>query len=138
MDKAIIGFMNCSEKAQVSFEYLVISGFLIFAAIVFFVYSMFSVNYSLTNEKARQSANLIAGYANSLYASGEGSSITVEVSLPDNSGISFFGKSVIINYGEGYAYAYANVDFTPTDLGQRRGNRVLKMDFVDGNVRVSE
>lgn len=125
-------------KGQVSFEYLIISGFLIFTAIVFFAYSMISINNSLTSDKAQQSANLIASYANSLYASGEGSSVIIEVFLPENSNLSFFGKSVIVNYGNGNAYGFANVDFTPLDLGKKRGTRVLKMTFVDGNIAVTE
>lgn len=126
------------ESGQVSFEYLVISGFLIFVAAVFFVYSMFSINNSLTSDKAQHSADLIASYANSLYSSGEGSSIIVEVSLPENSNISFFGKNVVISYDNGNAYGYAIVDFTPVNLGVRQGNRVLKMTFIDGNIQVSE
>ncbi|MEM4630772.1 MAG: hypothetical protein QXU92_04150 [Candidatus Diapherotrites archaeon] len=126
------------ESGQVSFEYLVISGFLIFVAAVFFVYSMFSINNNLTSDKAKHSANLIASYANSLYSSGEGSSIVIEVILPENSALSFFGKNVIINYGNGNAYGYSVVNFTPVNLGTKQGNRVLKMTFIDGNILVTE
>ncbi|MEM4257392.1 MAG: hypothetical protein QXD98_03465 [Candidatus Diapherotrites archaeon] len=126
------------ESGQVSFEYLVISGFLIFVAAVFFVYSMFSINNNLTSDKAKQSANLIASYANSLYSSGEGSSIVIEVTLPENSTLSFLGKNVIIDYGNGNVYGYSVVDFTPVNLGTKQGNRVLKMTFIDGNILVTE
>jgi hypothetical protein len=135
--------LQSTRKAQVGAEYLIISGFLLFAVIIFFAYSMSSYNDSMSNSTAKNVVDSLAGTASKLSGLGNGSSLTVDLEFPEGiQSFSVSGKAIqmFLNVGSGVKeyYAESRLDLNSASLTLNSGFHKVKAVLNNGKVNFSE
>jgi len=131
------------SKGQVGTEYLIISGFLLFAALIFFAYSITSYNDLASQSKARNVVDSLANTASQLSGMGNNSSLAVNLDFPE--GISSFqvsGRTVrlFLNNGNGLLeyYADASIDLNSIALDKNSGPHIVKAGVKDNKVNFTD
>lgn len=132
-----------NRKAQVGAEYLIISGFLLFAILVFFAYSLSSYNEAASQSSAKGVVDSLANTASQLSGMGDKSSLTVDLEFPDGiSGFQVSGRAVrlFVQAGSGVKeyYAESSVDLNSISLGTGPGFHHVKVSVNNGKVDFTE
>ena len=130
------------QRAQVAFEYLVITGFLLLIAAILFGFSLFSFNENSRVAQAQEAVNRISANADLVASLGEGSRVYFEITVPNGTdSLELFNKTVAMRMDAGGGFsdiiAYAKPNLTPVSLNTGAGRYTLSAYFIDGNVAVS-
>ncbi len=129
-------------RAQVSVEYLILTGFLMLIVAIGGAFSAIQFNESAEFTKAETAVIEIVNNANWVASLGEGSRVFFEVEMPSNAQEFVLNNKQVrikINTAAGNSdvIKYAKPDLTPVTLDPSRGRRTYSAVFEDGNVTVS-
>ena len=121
-----------SPKGQVGVEYLVISGFLLFAVLVFFAFSISTYNESASFTKAKNLVDSLANTASQLSGLGNNSSLTLDLDFPDSiQSFEVSGKTLrlFLNSSTGLReyYAESKLDLNSVNLPLTPGMHRVKV-----------
>ncbi|MDO8647380.1 MAG: hypothetical protein Q7R70_03120 [Candidatus Diapherotrites archaeon] len=127
------------KKAQVAAEYLIISGFLLLAVIVFFIYSISSYNDSVSFTKAKNVVDSLSNTASQLSGLGNGSSLVVDLEFPENiQSFQVSGKTfrLFLTTGSGTQeyYAESRLDLNSAVLPLTSGFHSIKVSRLNNKV----
>ena len=131
------------SKGQVGTEYLIISGFLLFAALVFFAYSITSYNDAASQSKSKNVVDSLANTASQLSGMGNNSSLTVDLDFPEEiSSFQVSGRTVRLFVASGSGqkeyYAEASIDLNSIVLDMNSGYHKVKATLKGNKVNFTE
>ena len=130
-------------RAQAGVEYLMISGFLLVAVVVFFVYSITSYNDAADFSKAKNVVGSLANTASQLSGLGDNSSLTIDLEFPEKiQSFKVSGKtiSLFLNQPSGLRefYAEPRLDLNSVNLPLGSGFHKVKAGLSKGLVDFTE
>ena len=131
-------------KGQVALEYLLITGFLLLAAGLIFIYSIITLDQSLNISKADTALSKIAATVEAVSANGPGNKIFVNAQLPNeisSNQITVSNKTISMTIptisGQNERYITTNAQLTPTTITTNGSFITIKAESVDENVELS-
>ena len=137
--------MNTEKEGQISAEYLIVVGFIIFILIGILVTSLFYSNLISNNIKISQVgnfANKIISSAEKVFYSGEPSLATITVYLPSGvQGISISGKEIVLNVSTTNGInriSYSSKVPINGVITKTEGVKKIKIVAFAGNVSINE
>ena len=127
-------------RGQASFEYLIITGFMLLVAGIIFGFSLFSFNENSRMAQAQEAVNRIASNADLVASLGDGSRVYFEVDIPEGiESLGLSGRSVVMQVNSGFGvsdiqrYSRHYLE-TAGGLPSSRGRFTFSAQFIDGNV----
>ncbi|MEK6942005.1 MAG: hypothetical protein AABW85_04065 [archaeon] len=131
-------------KGQVALEYLLITGFLLLAAGLIFIYSIITLDQNLNISKADTALSKIAGAVETVSANGPGNKIFVDAQLPNEISsnlITISNKTISMTIpmlgGPNERYITTKAQLTPTTITTNGSFISIKIESVDENVELS-
>ncbi|MBI2597938.1 MAG: hypothetical protein HYW50_01950 [Candidatus Diapherotrites archaeon] len=134
-----------ATKAQIALEYLLITGFLLIAAGIIFIYSITILDQNLRFAKADKALQELASAADRVSDLGPGNKVFVELELPTDiasNQITAENREISLTlntpFGPNTRYETTSGNLKPTTIAITGGIKIIKVEMVDQNVVFTE